>query len=188
MGEKWWPNGAWDMHPGFYYMPQICDMGPIILLPFRRKACWGFFLSPFKNLTASAGFEPVNLGTKGQHATSAPPKPRMLTTSQKNSTNIRYSPWGCNRVHEAVEIKRFLAFQRMMKGMRSFWNVWKHPVTHHLTKKQRFSITSLWWPENLNPMLIFRFFSFVSQDAVYCFVGEQMVPSNMLLPYSFFKR
>ena len=39
MGEKWWPNGAWDMHPGFFYMPQICDMGPIILLPFRRKAC-----------------------------------------------------------------------------------------------------------------------------------------------------
>jgi len=27
MGEKWWPNGAWDMHPGFFYMPQICDMG-----------------------------------------------------------------------------------------------------------------------------------------------------------------
>jgi hypothetical protein len=33
MGEKWWPDGAWDMYPGF------CDMGPIILLPFRRKAC-----------------------------------------------------------------------------------------------------------------------------------------------------
>ena len=32
------------------------------------------FLSPFKNPTASAGFEPANLGTKGQHATSAPPK------------------------------------------------------------------------------------------------------------------
>ena len=61
MGEKWWPNGAWDMHPGFFYMPQICDMGPIILLSFRRKACWGF-LSPFKNPTASAGFEPANLG------------------------------------------------------------------------------------------------------------------------------
>ena len=28
-----------------------------------------------KNPTASAGFEPVNLGTKGQHATSSPPKP-----------------------------------------------------------------------------------------------------------------
>jgi len=23
MGEKWWPNGAWDMQPGFFYMPQI---------------------------------------------------------------------------------------------------------------------------------------------------------------------
>ena len=33
------------------------------------------FLSPFKNPTASAGFEPSNLGTIGQHATSAPPKP-----------------------------------------------------------------------------------------------------------------
>jgi hypothetical protein len=24
-------------------MPQICDMGQTALLPFRRKACWGFF-------------------------------------------------------------------------------------------------------------------------------------------------
>ena len=28
-----------------------------------------------KNPTASAGFEPANLGTKGQHAASRPPKP-----------------------------------------------------------------------------------------------------------------
>jgi len=28
-----------------------------------------------KNPTASAGCEPANLGTKGQHATSRPPKP-----------------------------------------------------------------------------------------------------------------
>ena len=33
------------------------------------------FLSPFKNPTASAGFEPAKLGIRGQHATSAPPKP-----------------------------------------------------------------------------------------------------------------
>ena len=31
-----------------------------------------------KNPTASAGFEPANLGTKGQHATSRPPKPLEL--------------------------------------------------------------------------------------------------------------
>ena len=30
-----------------------------------------------KNPTASAGFEPANLGTKGQHATPRPPKPRI---------------------------------------------------------------------------------------------------------------
>ena len=30
-----------------------------------------------KNPTASAGFEPVNLGTKGQHVTSRPPKPLL---------------------------------------------------------------------------------------------------------------
>ena len=48
-------------------MPQIYDMGPTVLLPLRRKACCGFFAS-------SAGFEPVDLGTKGQHATSRPSK------------------------------------------------------------------------------------------------------------------
>jgi len=47
-------------------MPQIYDMGPTALLPLRRKA---------KNPTALAGFEPANLGTKGQHATPRPPKP-----------------------------------------------------------------------------------------------------------------
>jgi hypothetical protein len=47
-------------------------MGPPALLPLRRKACWGFFA--LKNPTASAGFEPANLGTRGQHASSRPPK------------------------------------------------------------------------------------------------------------------
>jgi len=28
-------------HLGFFYMP--LDMGPTAFLPFRRKACWGFF-------------------------------------------------------------------------------------------------------------------------------------------------
>jgi hypothetical protein len=36
--------------------------------------------SPPKNPTASAGFETANLGTKGQHATSRPPKPRFITS------------------------------------------------------------------------------------------------------------
>jgi hypothetical protein len=28
---------------GFFYMPQSWDIGQIILLPLRRKACCGFF-------------------------------------------------------------------------------------------------------------------------------------------------
>ena len=48
-------------------------MGPTALLSLRRKACWGFFRP--KNPTASAGCEPANLDTKGQNATSRPPKP-----------------------------------------------------------------------------------------------------------------
>ena len=32
-----------------------------------------------KNPMASAGFEPVNLGTKGQHASSRPPKPMIVS-------------------------------------------------------------------------------------------------------------
>jgi hypothetical protein len=51
---------------GFFYMPQSCDMGQTALLPFRRKACWGFFHP--KNPTAWAGFQPAKLGTRGQHA------------------------------------------------------------------------------------------------------------------------
>jgi hypothetical protein len=45
-------------------MPQNCDVGQTALLPLRRKACCGFFR--LKNPTASAGFEPAMLGTRGQ--------------------------------------------------------------------------------------------------------------------------
>ena len=48
-------------------------MGQTALLPLRRKVCYKkdiFFRSEKSN-----GFEPANLGTKGQHATSRPLKP-----------------------------------------------------------------------------------------------------------------
>ena len=57
-------------------MPQIYDMGPTALLPLRRKACSEFFLPNIP--TSPAGVEPANLGTKGQHATSRPPKPLVM--------------------------------------------------------------------------------------------------------------
>jgi hypothetical protein len=54
-------------------MPQSCDMRPMALLPLRRKTRSGVFRQ--KNPTASAGFEPANLGTRGQRLTTRPPKP-----------------------------------------------------------------------------------------------------------------
>jgi hypothetical protein len=62
---------------GFFYMPQSCDMGPTALLPLRNKACWRFFRP--KNPTASAGFEPANMGTQGLSRSTAYLEPVVQT-------------------------------------------------------------------------------------------------------------
>ena len=77
MGEKWpvISTESCDFHAynfGFFYMPKICDMGQMALLPSEGRRAEDFFA--LKNPTASVGFEPANLGAKGQHATSRPPK------------------------------------------------------------------------------------------------------------------
>ena len=79
MGEKWPVISAesCDFHAdtfGFFYMPQICDMGQTVFTPLPKEGVLRIFFA-LKNPTASAGFEPANLGTKGQHAASRPPKP-----------------------------------------------------------------------------------------------------------------
>ena len=61
------------------------------LLPFQGGAGGGraedFFA--LKNATASAGFEPAKLGTKGQHATSRPPKsPHCLLSTELVSMTV----------------------------------------------------------------------------------------------------
>jgi hypothetical protein len=77
-GREWCqvilPKWRLPRHLGIFYMPQIYDMGPTALLSLRSKACWWCFFA-LKNPTASAGFKPANLGTKGQHATPRPPNP-----------------------------------------------------------------------------------------------------------------
>jgi len=60
-GRELTGNFAWncDFHvnSGIFYMPQICDVGPMALLPFRRKACWGFF-RPEKSWRLRPGLNP----------------------------------------------------------------------------------------------------------------------------------
>jgi len=53
-------SGDFHVTFGFFDITQIYDMGPTALLSLRRKARWGFFRP--KNPTASAGFEPRELG------------------------------------------------------------------------------------------------------------------------------
>ena len=61
-------NFAWncDFHvnSGFFYVPQICDMGPTALLPIRRKACWGIF-RPGKSWWLRPGLNPQTWVLKG---------------------------------------------------------------------------------------------------------------------------
>ena len=47
-----------------------------LYFPSEGRCAEDFFA--VKNPTASAGFEPAKLGTKGQHATSRPPKPLCM--------------------------------------------------------------------------------------------------------------
>ena len=48
-----------------------------LYFPSEGRRAEDFFA--LKNPTASTGFEPANLGTKGRHATSRPPKPIIYT-------------------------------------------------------------------------------------------------------------
>jgi hypothetical protein len=63
-------------------MTQICYMGQDgFYFPSEGRRAEDFF--DLKNATVSVGFEPANLGTKGQHATCRPPKSLNLLVSIK---------------------------------------------------------------------------------------------------------
>jgi hypothetical protein len=86
MGEKMAENFAesGDFHVTFvfFYMPQSTTWDRRLYFPSEGRCAEEFFRP--KNPTASAGFEPANLSTKGQHATSRPPKPPFIKTVPQN--------------------------------------------------------------------------------------------------------
>ena len=59
---------------------------------------------PLKNLTASAGFEPANLGTKGQHATSRPPKPHDCFGITEHERKEKCDSQKVTECHTRVEV------------------------------------------------------------------------------------
>jgi hypothetical protein len=70
-------------------MPQICDVGQTASIPLWRKACCGFFRP--ENLTASTGFEPTILGTRGQHDNPKTTEAALRNVSQLHFFNFSYT-------------------------------------------------------------------------------------------------
>ena len=81
VGEKWPMNFVWNARlPRSIQESFTCRKSTtwdrLLYFPSEGRRAENFFA--LKNPTVSAGFEPANLGTKGQHATSRPPKPLYL--------------------------------------------------------------------------------------------------------------
>ena len=80
-GTTWMRNGRW-------ILPENARLPLNIQGSFtcRKSRTWDrrlYFPSEGRRAAASAGFEPANLGTKGQHATSRPPKHLFLSLEQR---------------------------------------------------------------------------------------------------------
>ena len=80
-GTTWARNGQWILPKnarlprniqGSFTCRKSTTWDKWLYFPSEGRRAEDFFA--LRNPTASAGFEPANLGTKGQHATSRPPK------------------------------------------------------------------------------------------------------------------
>jgi hypothetical protein len=57
-----------------------------LYFPSEGRRAGDFFA--LKNPTASTGFEPANLGTRGQHASSRPPKPLHIRHTRRRNLSL----------------------------------------------------------------------------------------------------
>ena len=90
VGENWPMNFAWnDRLPRSIQESFTCLKSTTwdrrLYFPSEGRRHEDFFA--LKNPTTSAGFDPANLGTKGQHATSRPPKPLIQVLQPDKRTN-----------------------------------------------------------------------------------------------------
>ena len=76
--------------------------------------------SPWKNLTASAGFEPANLGTKGQHATSRPP--------QQLINHLQCTKW--TKWKSSPSFLPLTSFYLITVDKQRYYCIWSHTHTH----------------------------------------------------------
>ena len=88
-GTTWARNGRWIFRDLLHAIN--LRHGTNGFTSFPKEGVLRIFFA-LKNPTASAGFEPANLGTKGQHTTtSRPPKPLSLScTGEKNGLGLEW--------------------------------------------------------------------------------------------------
>jgi hypothetical protein len=89
--EKWPMNFAWNARlphsiQGSFTCRKSTTWDRRLYGPSEGRRAEDFLA--LKNPTASAGFEPANLGTKGQHATSRPPKPLNEDINNDSRLNL----------------------------------------------------------------------------------------------------
>jgi hypothetical protein len=142
------------VNPGIFNMLQIYDMGQTALLPFRRKACWGIFTR--KNPTASAGFEPANSGTRGQHVN----RSRCVLSSRGLGNELITHPEGFYRLWGVV-------CDQETSWMRRPWSTGGCSTNNKTTTHPNDSPLCLRSPESLtlsNPIFLFCSFSSFSTN------------------------
>jgi hypothetical protein len=84
-----------DFHVAFRELLHAVNLqhGTHSFTSLPKEGVLRIFFFAMKNLTASAGFEPANVGSKGQHFTSRPPKPLIMPFGNTLITIIRsYNP------------------------------------------------------------------------------------------------
>jgi hypothetical protein len=109
MAEKFclWPN--FHVITGFFNMPQIWDRGQTAVLPFRRKACWGFF-SPEKFLLLRSG---LNLRTRvpeDSMLTTRPSKPLFWREGFGNHVGCQYKNTSFNDSSPRTTASNYLTY------------------------------------------------------------------------------
>ena len=110
-GTTWTRNGRWILPENarlprniqeFFTCLKSMTWDKWLYFPSEGRRTEDFFA--LKNPTVSAGFEPANLGTKGQHATSRPPKPLFCLLSPSRvklaAVSFLYIGYKCIKVYK----------------------------------------------------------------------------------------
>ena len=131
MGEKWSVilTESCDFHAytfGSFTCRKYATWDKRLYFPSEGRRAEDFFA--LKDPTASAGFEPANLGTKGQHATTRPPKPLLVVwyrDSEENPVPLPLCP---------PKISHGLAWKKIQFSHVSSKTAFRNMCTFYVTK------------------------------------------------------